>query len=283
MKIIDFKSLVPFVACLLGGCSTMTPSHEVLRVEGASFFGDTSKAAKHAVHLYREGQIERAADKFEQALQLQPNNGSVHNNLGLIRYEQRQLVAAADHFDAAINLLPDDPRPINGLGMTLEAGGQVMEAIELYLQASELARDNPLYLGNALRARSRMGESSDELVEQLRYLAFIETRPDWLAWTDEQLAIKHNPALDRGPAPPQLNRPRSLKTNGQAAAQVGDAALKQRGTTHTPIEAVPLELLPSYAPPVTSRKSSSLPAPSPRSETEYLPVPLPESHTPSKH
>ena len=38
------------------------------------------------------------------------------------------------------------------------------------------------------------------MIDRLRYLAFIETRPDWVSWIDEQLAIHLNPTLDRGPA-----------------------------------------------------------------------------------
>ncbi len=182
------------------GCSTFSPGHDVLHVAGDGVLGDSSHLISQALHQYHKGHLEQAASKFEQALAIEPNHGVAHNNLGLIYYQQRQLVAAANHFDAASALLPDDPRPVNNLGMTLEAGGRVMEAIELYDEANYLAPDNPLYLGNWLRARVRMGEQSDGLIEQLEHLAFIETRADWVSWTDEQLALVRNPALDRGPA-----------------------------------------------------------------------------------
>lgn len=245
------------------GCSSLNSRYEVLQVDGEGHLGDSSFLVGQALHQYRKGHIDQAVSKFEQALAIDPEHGVAHNNLGLIYYERRQLVLAADHFDAAMELLPDDPRPINNLAMTLEAGGRVMEAIELYAEASGLDPDNPLYLGNWLRARARMGERSEELIELLEHLAFVETRPDWLSWADEQLALIRNPALDRGPAKP--TSPNKGLLGG--ANKKSTEPLRQNPIRET----LPLE-------PSTHEDSSSLrfsPAEVLDLEAEALPVPAP--------
>jgi tetratricopeptide (TPR) repeat protein len=246
------------------GCSTFAPKHEVLHAAGRDIAEQSSPLLSQALRHYQSGHIDVAAQKYEQALAIDPRLGTAHNNLGLIRYHQRQLVPAAEHFDRAIQLLPGDPRPLNNLGQTLEAGGRVMEAIELYAEASDLEPDNPLYLGNWLRARIRMGEFSEELIALLEQLAFIETRDDWLSWTDEQLAIFRNPVLDRGPAPPnKVNQKKS--TSGFK----GGAAVSPHPATDLPETATPLNI-----PMAPSVREEPVPADEP---VESLPVPAPTS------
>jgi len=209
----------------------MAPTNEVLHVDGQSFFGNGTTAYQQGLNAYRKGNFARAAERFEQVIRLNPSDGAAHNNLGLIFYDERKLVLAAEHFDAAINLLPDDATPLNNLGMTLESGGRVIEALELYDQASFLEPDNPLYLGNALRARIRMGERSELLSEQLEDLAFIETRPEWTSWVDEQLALHRNPSLDRGPAVQERLGSRNKRSTSERPSGL--------------IESEPIELSPS--------------------------------------
>lgn len=179
----------------------MSSKSDVVHVESPTIHGDGAAAYEQAMHAYRKGDVGRAIEKLELSIQLNPKRTAAHNNLGLLYYEQRKLVLAAQHFDIASQLSPSDARPLNNLGMTLEAGGRIMEAISFYEQASTLDPNHPLYLGNWVRARVRIGEDSELLGEQLSHLAFIESRPDWIAWVDEQLAIHRNPMLDRGPNP----------------------------------------------------------------------------------
>jgi len=246
------------------GCSTFAPRHEVLQVASRGATERSSPLLKQALHQYQSGHLDVAAQKYEQALAIDPGVGTAHNNLGLIRYHQRRLVPAAEHFDRAIQLLPGDPRPLNNLGQTLEAGGRVMEAIDLYAQASDLEPDNPLYLGNWLRARVRLGEFSEELIALLEQLAFIETRADWLTWTDEQLAIYRNPVLDRGPAPPH-----KLNQKKGANGFKGGARLSPQSATDLPQPAAPLKI-----PMAPSVREESAQADEPM---ESLPVPAPKS------
>ncbi|MEC8557954.1 MAG: tetratricopeptide repeat protein [Planctomycetota bacterium] len=184
---------------LFGSGCRLTPDGNVVQVELADVIGSGQVHYHQAMQAYRKGDVERAIRLFEKTLRGNHMHASAHNNLGLALYERRQLAAAAEHFQFAIELRPEDPKPINNLGMALEAGGRVHEAIELYSEAVAMNPNSPLYLGNLLRARVRLGEQSPELLDDLQYLAFIETRPDWVEWVDEVLALHLNPALDRGP------------------------------------------------------------------------------------
>src|SRR6056297_1396113 len=151
------------------------------------------------VQLYHEGDLFAAARALEYAVTLNPLNAAAHNNLGLVRYDQHKLFLAATNFQDAAELRPNDPKPLNNLGMTLEAGGRGDEAMEYYSLAHRLDPINPLYLGNYVRTRIRLGENDPSVIAQLKELRFIEERPQWLAWIDRQLALELNPYLDRGP------------------------------------------------------------------------------------
>ena len=226
---------------------------EIVHIERAGI-GDGDIAHSEAMHAYKKGHVDKAIAKFEKAIQANPDHGAAHNNLGLILYEQRKLAQSADHFDLASQLLPGDPTPLNNLGMTLEAGGRIYEAIPFYEQAHVLAPNHPLYLGNLVRAQIRLGEQDEILLEQLRHLAFIEDRPEWLKWVDEQLAIHLNPLLDRGPE--GNNRHKSLDIPGRGESDQEDryqSSESEYSDTENPLHFESLdwqqdELLPVPAP-----------------------------------
>jgi tetratricopeptide (TPR) repeat protein len=160
---------------------------------------------RKGVRLFDHGKLPAAAEAFQNAIRADFQNGSAHNNLGLVYYEQKKWPEAAAEFETATRLLAQDGTPWNNLGMTMEATGQGYEAIECYQQAYELNPRKALYLGNLVRTRIRLGESDESVIEQLKELLFIESRPDWIEWANDQLALKLNPQLDRGPPPPNLS------------------------------------------------------------------------------
>jgi tetratricopeptide (TPR) repeat protein len=200
------KQILSALTLCVAGCAAIRDSgcDEILSASGDSNLQSRIQHSK-GVHLVEKGKIAHAASAFERAIALDQTNGSAHNNLGLVHYQQRQLSKAAAEFDVAIQLMPDNPTPLNNLGMTLEAAGRGFEAVDYYHQAHELDPENPLYLGNFVRTRIRLGDNDESLIAQLRELRFIETRPDWVVWIDDQLAIDLNPYLDRGPAPASFN------------------------------------------------------------------------------
>jgi Flp pilus assembly protein TadD len=171
----------------------------------------SQKAHHQGIKLFDRGKVAEAGESFEKAIELDYNNGPAHNNLGLVYFQQHRLTEAAECFGIASRLRPQDASPLNNLGMTLEAAGRTEESLEYFQRARELSPNSPLYLGNLIRARMRLGESDASIYQQLKELQSIETRPDWLEWIEDQLAIDQNPMRDRS-TPTNLNRNKT-KTN----------------------------------------------------------------------
>ncbi len=192
------------LGCL--GCTTLRNAgcDEILSVRQDGLEQSEGHENK-GVKLFDKGKLQSAAEEFQRAISFQHENGAAHNNLGLVYFQQRKMSEAAKEFETAAQFLPEDPTPWNNLGMTLEAAGRGQEAIEYYQHAYELAPAKPLYLGNLVRTRIRLGENDESVTAQLKELLFMETRPEWVAWATDQLALEMNPMLDRGPPPPNLN------------------------------------------------------------------------------
>lgn len=205
------------------GCSSLsTPSCDDM-ISLAKGGSRASRVHQHkGVKLVDHGKLPAAAKAFERAIALNRNNGSAHNNLGLVYFQQRRFADAATEFDIASQLLPEDPTPWNNLGMTMEATGRGLESLEFYSRAYELAPMNPVYLGNFVRTRIRLGEGDDTVIDQLKELQFIETRPDWLDWIADQLTLQLNPMLDRGPPPPNLSNSSKKKAESDKKTELSD-------------------------------------------------------------
>jgi len=206
-SIATMRGVIPtfLLAWTIAGCASVpqTECDEILSVDNQ---GSEESRGFHlkGVRLFDRGKLPASAVAFERAIEVDQSNGSAHNNLGLLLYQQRKLSLAAAEFELAGTLMPEDPIPKNNLGMTLEAAGRGEESLDYYSQAYELSPNKPLYLGNLVRTRIRLGEKDESVFEQLRELLFIETRPDWIEWINDQLALDMNPMLDRGPPPPDL-------------------------------------------------------------------------------
>ncbi len=188
------------------GCTALRNAgcDEILSV-GRDGLEQSQDHQNKGVKLFDKGKLQAAADEFQRAISFQHENGSAHNNLGLVYFQQRKMSEAAKEFEIAAQFLPEDPTPLNNLGITLEAAGRGLESIEYYQHAYELAPGKPQYLGNLVRTRIRLGENDESIVAQLKELLFIETRPEWVAWITDQLALEMNPMLDRGPVQPDFN------------------------------------------------------------------------------
>ncbi|MFN3193449.1 MAG: tetratricopeptide repeat protein [Aureliella sp.] len=192
--------LVLITVCVVGGGCRLAPRQDVVRVNAGPetpleslFSGDYERAT----NALRKGKTAKALSLLTSIAERNPSHGPALNNLGLIYYEKRQLPLAAAHFSRATELMPSNPTPMNNLGMAFEAGGKVEDALSCYEQAYVLAPGSPQYLGNLVRLKIRLGLVDDLVIAQLEELAFIEDRPDWIDWVDEQLAIHFNPALER--------------------------------------------------------------------------------------
>ena len=149
----------------------------------------SQKLLYEAERLLDHGKAIRAEKKLLEAITLNPDLGAAHNNLGLIYFSRRQLYEAAHAFNRAIVLMPTSGLPHNNLAMVLEEGGRFEEAIVHYEQAYAAEPLVPEFIGNLARARLRHGASCEDVEYLLRELVFLDTRADWIAWANDELAL----------------------------------------------------------------------------------------------
>ena len=100
--------------------------------------------------------------------------------------------------------MPHQPEPRNNLGLVFEAIGRLDEAAKWYDEAVALEPDNPEILGNLARTLIRNGRRDDRTRQVLSDLVLKDTRPDWVAWAREQMALIPSPQPQAAnPAPPE--------------------------------------------------------------------------------
>ena len=150
----------------------------------------------------------KAEKFFKEALQADMFFGPAHNNLGIAYHEQQKFYLAAWEFDYARKLMPNKPDPKHNLGMVMEAVGKLDEAAAHYEDALALAPDDPETIANLARTLAkrdvhystgrtgdaRRASDRDRLRELLHEIILKDTRPEWIAWAKDHLALL-------GPAP----------------------------------------------------------------------------------
>ena len=113
--------------------------------------------------LLKQERFEDAARAYRDYLRLAPGDADAHYNLGVALVRQDLNAEAAEAFERAAALAPARPATRLGLGNALTAIGRVDEAIAHYQEGLRLAPDNvPLHnvLGLALASRGRFREAA---------------------------------------------------------------------------------------------------------------------------
>ncbi len=191
--------VVAAVCCaIIGGCRAgaerASPRYSTVAHDPRRDTDAAKQASTRAVELIAQGQWDQAEQALKTALEADLTFGPAHNNLGTVYFHQGRLYLAAWEFQYATKLMPNQPQPRNNLGLVLEQAGKLDEAIQNYDQALELEPDAPQILGNAARCRVRRGDKDGRIVQMLEQLLMRETRPKWLQWVKEQLALRGRPA-----------------------------------------------------------------------------------------
>ena len=183
---------------VLAGCSywRATDVRNYQTVEAAPT-RDSRKAMRENEQGLKDldhGKLPQAEKHFQEALIADVTYGPAHNNLGKVYYLTNRFYLAAWEFDHAINLMPNNPEALNNLGLVQEAVGKLDLAMEAYEEAYALAPKHPEILGNLTRAKLRRGESDETVYFLLTEIVAIDTRPDWVAWAQKELALGQHPA-----------------------------------------------------------------------------------------
>jgi tetratricopeptide (TPR) repeat protein len=85
--------------------------------------------------LHYQGKDEEAIECYQKAIELDPNNATIHSNLGLSLHNQGQDTEAIKCYRKAIELDPNNATIHSNLGLSLHNQGQDEEAIECYRKA----------------------------------------------------------------------------------------------------------------------------------------------------
>lgn len=180
------------------------PRYTTVAQEGQRQTQIAEQKNNQALTLMQQEEWDQAAALLKEALQEDIMFGPAHNNLGKVYFAKNEYYLAAWEFQYAAKLLPHVPEPRNNLGLVFEKVGRLQEAIDWYHQAVQIEPDNAQILGNLARAKVRHGDKDDDLRRILSDLVFKDTRPDWNAWAQRQLALLGGPLPATQPQTPPL-------------------------------------------------------------------------------
>lgn len=134
--------------------------------EHAAFFGAGSRAVFDAVSLnisgdkyYERGDVPNAIREFELALRLDPQNGNVHNSLGVCYGELGDHERALEAFGRALSVDGGDYMAVYNTGLIHELRGEREQALEHFLKACTLHGDVFEILFQTGKLRLEMGDS----------------------------------------------------------------------------------------------------------------------------
>lgn len=93
------------------------------------------------IEYMKEGSYETALDKLDKAVDLDPNDPSAHNVLGVVHDRLGETDKAEKNFERALSLGPKDPSVLNNYGQFLCRQGREEEGQQMFAKAI----GNPLY------------------------------------------------------------------------------------------------------------------------------------------
>ena len=157
---------------------------------------DTEKATRlnaKAMDELAKNDLKEAQEDLTAALTADMFYGPGHNNLGLLYYRQKKYYLAAWEFQYAIRLMPTKALPKANLGMVFEAVGKIDDAARYYEEALKIEPDDVQTIGNLARVYVRDNRKDQRTREILNEIVMKDTRPDWVSWAKERIAILGKP------------------------------------------------------------------------------------------
>lgn len=133
------------------------------------------------------GQLDKAQDFMEQALQLAPNEADWYSQLGDLLSSQGKLEASIKFYQQAVDLKPDHIQALNNIAVAQSRLGQVEASIRSYRQVLQLDPDYLISLNNLASLLFSL-ERFYEAVKPLQRL--VQLRPN-----DPSLKLKLGIAL----------------------------------------------------------------------------------------
>src|SRR5262249_27995981 len=125
-----------------------------------------------SAHYYQNGtgQLEKAAQTFQETIESYPQQSSAYTNLGLVYSQLGQYEKAADAYGQNIRLYPDDVAPYENLGNNLLALQRFEESLQTIQQAQARKLDSFIF-HNALFALAFLVHDPQSTAQQQQWFA----------------------------------------------------------------------------------------------------------------
>jgi len=114
--------------------------------------------------LQAAGRHDEALENYEKATAIRPS-WATYSNMGTLYYWREDYARAADAYERAIALAPNEPQLYGNLGDALQRLGRRQQAIERYRRASEEAKkllavkdNDPVILASLALAQAKLGD-----------------------------------------------------------------------------------------------------------------------------
>ncbi len=124
-----------------------------------------------AALFLRQQRLQRALTILKQALELDPNLGQAHFNIGLVQARLGEHVAAIKSFEKALKLTPQVADLLFALGVSLRSQHRYLEAAGRFQEAIALVPDKAAYhfhLGEVQRSASDFAAAIDAFEATIR-------------------------------------------------------------------------------------------------------------------
>lgn len=131
-----FCSLV-ITSLLLGGCA----SSEIRKMPEAKRKQLSNTHVQLGIEYMNRNKWDYAKEKFERALELDPDSSQANNAMGLLLWRLKQMEEAEQYLERAVELSPNDSEALNNFGVFLCDKDKVDKAMEYFQKAIS----NPLY------------------------------------------------------------------------------------------------------------------------------------------
>ncbi len=99
-------------------------------------------AVKLALDCHQRGELAKAADIYDEVLQVAPDSADALHYKGLIQHQVGDSEAAIELIERALELVPVYPSALNNLGNVLRECGRLEEAEERYRQVLEMSPEH---------------------------------------------------------------------------------------------------------------------------------------------
>lgn len=128
---------------------------------------------------HQENDLEQAERYYLGVLEIAPESATVHNYLGILRYQQHRFEEATEHLRRAVEIAPDYYDAWNNLGNILSESGRLEEGERAYARALELNAGHAGSWNNYGTVLRNLGKLKESIAAHERAIALAPDRTDF--------------------------------------------------------------------------------------------------------